>query len=301
MDENWENTTKPSLIMREVPVIPKPGLGMLATLMGGLLASVAVFALAVAMESVLLFIPAFLGAITCFVCLFGLFTVSPNEAKVLQLFGNYKGTVREPGLRWVNPFFTKRGLSLRVRNFESERLKVNDLAGNPIEIAAVVVWKVVDTAEALFHVDNYDNFVHVQSESALRGMALSYPYDAHSEGEISLRSHTAEIAEHLKTEIQERLSQAGVEVLDARISHLAYAPEIAHAMLQRQQASAVIAARQKIVEGAVGMVEMALEMLSHHKIVELDNEKKAAMVSNLLVVLCSDRGTQPIVSAGKPT
>ena len=231
--------------------------------------------------------------------LIGLFTVSPNEAKVLQLFGNYMGTVREPGLRWVNPFFTKRGISLRVRNFESERLKVNDLAGNPIEIAAVVVWRVVDTAEALFHVDNYDNFVHVQSESALRNMAPSYPYDAHVEGEISLRSHTAEVAEHLKTEIQERLAQAGVEVLEARISHLAYAPEIAHAMLQRQQASAVIAARQKIVEGAVGMVEMALQMLSHQNIVELDNDKKAAMVSNLLVVLCSDRGTQPIVNAGK--
>ena len=299
MDENFDNTTKPSLIMREVLVIPKPGLGMMATLAGGLLASVVVFGIAASMESAILIIPAILAAVTCFVGLFGLFTVSPNEAKVLQLFGNYKGTVREPGLRWVNPFFTKRGLSLRVRNFESERLKVNDLAGNPIEIAAVVVWKVVDTAEALFHVDNYDNFVHVQSESALRGMALSYPYDAHSEGEISLRSHTAEIAEHLKTEIQERLSQAGVEVLDARISHLAYAPEIAHAMLQRQQASAVIAARQKIVEGAVGMVEMALEMLSRQKIVELDNDKKAAMVSNLLVVLCSDRGTQPIVSAGK--
>ena len=237
--------------------------------------------------------------IVCFFGLIGLFTVSPNEAKVLQLFGNYKGTVREPGLRWVNPFFTKRGISLRVRNFESERLKVNDLAGNPIEIAAVVVWRVVDTAEALFHVDNYDNFVHVQSESALRNMALSYPYDAHVEGEISLRSHTAEVAEHLKTEIQDRLSQAGVEVLEARISHLAYAPEIAHAMLQRQQASAVIAARQKIVEGAVGMVEMALQMLSHQNIVELDNEKKAAMVSNLLVVLCSDRGTQPIVNTGK--
>ncbi len=230
--------------------------------------------------------------------LLGLFTVSPNEAKVLQLFGSYKGTVREPGLRWVNPFFTKRGISLRIRNFESERLKVNDLAGNPIEIAAVVVWRVVDTAEALFHVDNYDNFVHVQSESALRNMALSYPYDAHVEGEVSLRSHTAEVALHLKTEIQDRLSQAGVEVLEARISHLAYAPEIAHAMLQRQQASAVIAARQKIVEGAVGMVEMALQMLSHQNIVELDNDRKATMVSNLLVVLCSDRGTQPIVSAG---
>jgi len=299
MDENFESTTKPSQIMREVLVIPKPGLGMLALFLGGLVVTALLFAGAVAMESLLLVTLAILLGIGCIFGLIGLFTVSPNEAKVLQLFGNYQGTVREPGLRWVNPFFTKRGISLRVRNFESERLKVNDLAGNPIEIAAVVVWKVVDSAEALFHVDNYDNFVHVQSESALRNMALSYPYDAHAEGEVSLRSHTAVVAQHLKTEIQERLSQAGVEVLEARISHLAYAPEIAHAMLQRQQASAVIAARQKIVEGAVGMVEMALQMLSHQNIVELDNDKKAAMVSNLLVVLCSDRGTQPIVSAGK--
>ncbi len=299
MDENWENTTKPSHIMREVLVIPKPGLGMLALFLGGLLLGGLVFILGVTMESILLVTVAILSVIVCIFGLVGLFTVSPNEAKVLQLFGSYMGTVREPGLRWVNPFFTKRGLSLRVRNFESERLKVNDLAGNPIEIAAVVVWKVVDTAEALFHVDNYDNFVHVQSESALRSMALSYPYDAHAEGEISLRSHTAEIAEHLKTEIQERLAQAGVQVLEARISHLAYAPEIAQAMLQRQQASAIIAARQKIVEGAVGMVEMALQMLSHQNIVELDNDKKATMVSNLLVVLCSERGTQPIVNAGK--
>jgi len=299
MDETWENATKPSQIMREVLVIPKPGLGMLALFLGGLVVSAVMLFGAAGMDSALLAILGVLSAIGCVFGLIGLFTVSPNEAKVLQLFGNYMGTVREPGLRWVNPLFTKRGISLRVRNFESERLKVNDLAGNPIEIAAVVVWRVVDSAEALFHVDNYDNFVHVQSESALRNMALSYPYDAHAEGEISLRSHTAEVALHLKTEIQERLAQAGVEVLEARISHLAYAPEIAHAMLQRQQASAVIAARQKIVEGAVGMVEMALQMLSRQKIVELDNEKKAAMVSNLLVVLCSDRGTQPIVSAGK--
>jgi regulator of protease activity HflC (stomatin/prohibitin superfamily) len=299
MDENWENTTKPSQIMREVLVIPKPGLGMLALFLPGLIVSGLIFLIGAGTGGPWLIILGILGAIVCFLGLIGLFTVSPNEAKVLQLFGNYMGTVREPGLRWVNPFFTKRGLSLRVRNFESERLKVNDLAGNPIEIAAVVVWRVVDTAEALFHVDNYDNFVHVQSESALRNMALSYPYDAHVDGKISLRSHTAEVAEHLKTEIQERLSQAGVEVLEARISHLAYAPEIAHAMLQRQQASAVVAARQTIVEGAVGMVEMALQMLSHQNIVELDNEKKAAMISNLLVVLCSERGAQPIVSAGK--
>jgi regulator of protease activity HflC (stomatin/prohibitin superfamily) len=299
MDENLEHTTKPSQIMREILVIPKPGLGMLALSLGGVAAGFLCFIAAAAAGSPGWIIPAFGLGIASFFGFLGLFTVSPNEAKVLQLFGNYMGTVREPGLRWVNPFFTKRGISLRVRNFESERLKVNDLAGNPIEIAAVVVWRVVDTAEALFHVDNYDNFVHVQSEAALRNMAMSYPYDAHEDGEVSLRSHTAEVALHLKTEIQERLAQAGVEVLEARISHLAYAPEIAHAMLQRQQASAVVAARQKIVEGAVGMVEMALQMLSHQNIVDLDNEKKAAMVSNLLVVLCSERGTQPIVAAGR--
>src|SRR5262249_12896332 len=297
MDENWEHTAKPH-IMREVLIIPMPGLGMLALFLGFLVAGGLAFLAGVVSSSPILIVVGLLATVVCVCGLVGLFTVSPNEAKVLQLFGNYVGTVREPGLRWVNPFYTKRGISLRVRNFESERLKVNDLAGNPIEIAAVVVWRVVDSAEALFHVDNYDNFVHVQSESALRNMALSYPYDAHAEGEVSLRSHTAVVAQHLKTEIQERLLQAGVEVLEARISHLAYAPEIAHAMLQRQQASAVIAARQKIVEGAVGMVEMALQMLSHQKIVELDNDKKAAMVSNLLVVLCSDRGTQPTVSAG---
>ncbi len=299
MDENFESTTKPSHVMREISVVPKSGLGMLSLFLGGLVVSGLVFWAGAAQNSGVVVILGLAGAIGCVIGLIGLFTVSPNEAKVLQLFGNYKGTVREPGLRWVNPFYTKRGISVRIRNFESERLKVNDLAGNPIEIAAVVVWKVVDTAEALFHVDNYDNFVHVQSESALRNMALSYPYDAHVEGEVSLRSHTAAIAQHLKTEIQERLVLAGVEVLESRISHLAYAPEIAQAMLQRQQASAVIAARQKIVEGAVGMVEMALQMLSHQNIVELDNEKKAAMVSNLLVVLCSERGTQPIVNAGK--
>jgi regulator of protease activity HflC (stomatin/prohibitin superfamily) len=299
MDENWEVTTKPSQVMREILIVPKPGLGMLALFLGGMIVGGFMLLIGAASGSPFFIVVGIAGGILCVVGLTGLFTVGPNEAKVLQLFGKYQGTVREPGLRWVNPFFTKQGISLRVRNFESERLKVNDLAGNPIEIAAVVVWRVVDTAEALFHVDNYDNFVHVQSESALRNMALSYPYDAHVEGEIALRSHTAEIAEHLKTEIQDRLSQAGVEVMEARISHLAYAPEIAHAMLQRQQASAVIAARQKIVEGAVGMVEMALQMLSHQNIVELDNEKKATMVSNLLVVLCSDRGTQPIISAGK--
>jgi len=230
--------------------------------------------------------------------LFGLFIVNPNEGKVLQLFGKYVGSAREPGLRWANPLYSKKRISLRIRNFESEPLKVNDLDGNPVEIAAVVVWKVVDTAEAAFEVDNYEDYVHVQSESALRNMATSYPYDAHDESVLSLRGHTAAIADHLRKEIQDRLAKAGVEVIEARISHLAYAPEIAAAMLQRQQAGAIIAARQRIVEGAVGMVEMALAMLSEKNVVELDEERKAAMVSNLLVVLCGDRATQPIVNAG---
>jgi len=228
----------------------------------------------------------------------GLFVVNPNEAKVLQLFGKYVGTARQPGLRFANPFYTKRRTSLRVRNFESARLKVNDLDGNPIEIAAVVVWKVIDTAEAIFEVDDYENYVHVQSESALRNMATSYPYDAHDEAQLSLRGHTQAIADHLRKEIQDRLSKAGVEVIEARISHLAYASEIAAAMLQRQQAGAIIAARQRIVDGAVGMVEMALDRLARNNVVELDEERKAAMVSNLLVVLCSERSTQPIVNAG---
>jgi regulator of protease activity HflC (stomatin/prohibitin superfamily) len=228
----------------------------------------------------------------------GLFAVAPNEGKVLQLFGQYVGTVRDAGLQWANPFFKKKTVSLRVRNFESARLKVNDLEGNPIEIAAVVVWRVVDTAEALFEVDDYNNYVKVQTEAALRNLATSYPYDAHDEATASLRGHTSKVADHLKREIQDRLAKAGVDVLEARISHLAYAPEIAAAMLQRQQAGAIIAARTRIVEGAVGMVDMALEMLSQKEIVKLDEERKAAMVSNLLVVLCGERGAQPILNTG---
>ncbi len=239
----------------------------------------------------LLFVVAMIG-------LAGHFIVQPNQGKALQLFGAYVGTAKKEGLRWANPFYSKRPVSLRVRNFESNKLKVNDERGNPIEIAAVIVWKVVDTAEALFQVDHYEEFVHVQSEAALRNLATHYPYDAHLDGEMALRSHTAEIAVQLQKEIQERLAQAGVEVLEARISHLAYAPEIAGAMLQRQQASAVVAARQKIVEGAVGMVESALDLLSQKNIVNLDEERKAAMVSNLLVVLCADRATQPVVNTG---
>jgi regulator of protease activity HflC (stomatin/prohibitin superfamily) len=228
----------------------------------------------------------------------GLFTVQPNQGKALQLFGSYVGTVREPGLWWASPFYTKRAVSLRVRNFETTKLKVNDHNSNPIEIGAVVVWQVTDTAEALFEVDNYEDYVKVQSESALRGLANQYPYDAHTEGQMSLSVNTQNVADQLKVEIQERLAKAGVKVLESRISHLAYAPEIAGVMLRRQQASAVIAARQMIVEGAVGMVEMALALLSQKEIVHLDEERKATMVSNLLVVLCSEQSTQPVVNAG---
>ena len=233
-----------------------------------------------------------------FFLLCGLYMVEPNQAAVLSLFGKYIGTVKENGLRWNNPFFGKKKVSQRVRNFESGKLKVNELDGSPIEIAAVIVWQVVDSAEAVYNVDDYESFVQIQSESALRAMATSYPYDQHEEGQLSLRSHALEISKHLQQELTERLADAGVAVLDARISHLAYAPEIAHAMLQRQQASAIIAARQKIVEGAVGMVELALQRLQRDGIVDLDNERKAQMVSNLLVVLCGERSTQPIVNAG---
>jgi len=228
----------------------------------------------------------------------GLFTVAPNEGRVLQLFGAYRGTARDEGLRWANPFYTKKRISLRVRNFESAHLKVNDTDGNPIEIAAIVVWKVIDTAEAVFEVDDYEHYVRVQTESAVRNLATHYPYDAHIEGHISLRGSTDEVAKRLKAEIHDRLAKAGVEVIEARISHLAYAQEIASAMLRRQQAGAIIAARQKIVEGAVGMVEMALELLAKSSQVKLDEERKASMVSNLLVVLCADREAQPVVNTG---
>ena len=247
-------------------------------------------------------VPSIIIAVIAFfvllICLGGFFTVAPNEGKVLQFFGSYVGTVRDAGPRWTNPFYSKRGISLRVRNFESSKLKVNDLDGNPIEIAAVVVWQVVDTAEALFQVNDYEDFLHIQSESALRAMATSYPYDSHDSGAVSLRSHGKEISDHLRKEIQDRLNKAGIDVIEARITHLAFAPEIAQAMLQRQQASAIIAARTRIVEGAVSMVHMALEQLKARGVVELDEERKAAMVSNLLVVLCGERGTQPIVNTG---
>jgi regulator of protease activity HflC (stomatin/prohibitin superfamily) len=285
-------------MIREKEYNGSPGLGMLFLFLVLLLGSIATLIWAggrgmtgLAIASVLVMLGSILGLV-------GLFIVNPNEAKVLQLFGDYVGTALAPGLRWANPFYSKKKVSVRTRNFETGKLKVNDNAGNPVEIAAVVVWRVVDTAEAMFNVDDYINFVHVQSESALRNLATHYAYVADREGEMALASHTAEISVGLAREIQERLAQAGVEVLEARISHLAYSPEIAAAMLQRQQASAVVAARAKIVEGAVGMVEHALEMLAEKNIIELDGERRAAMVSNLLVVLCGDRHPQPVINAG---
>ncbi len=239
-----------------------------------------------------------LMAIITLVCWFGLFMVNPNEGKVLQIFGKYAGTAREPGLRWANPFYAKKAVSLRIRNFESGKLKVNDSNGSPIEIAAVVVWKVIDTAEAVFEVDDFEEFVTIQSEAALRNLATSYPYEAHDDEQIGLRSDPKQIAASLRVEIQERLDKAGVEVIEARISHLAYAQEIASAMLRRQQASAIIAARKQIVEGAVGMVNMALHELKSQGVVQLDEERKAAMVSNLLVVLCSEENAQPVLNTG---
>jgi regulator of protease activity HflC (stomatin/prohibitin superfamily) len=285
-------------MLREKEIRGYPGWLMLFVLLA--IAGAAVFALVQAAadgQGIVVFVCLCVAAIAL-VSLAGLTIVNPNEARVVQLLGRYRGTVKEQGFCWVNPFTTRRRLSLRIRNFETAKLKVNDHDGNPIEIATVVVWRVVETAEAMFLVDDYEQFVHVQSEAAVRNLATSYPYDAHQEGQISLRSSSAEINQRLREEIHERLAKAGVEVIETRLSHLAYAPEIANAMLRRQQASAVIAARQKIVEGAVGMVEMALELLSAKNVVELDEERKATMVSNLLVVLCSDRDAQPVVNTG---
>lgn len=228
----------------------------------------------------------------------GLLIVNPNDSRAITLFGRYKGTVRDSGWWYINPLSTKRSVTLRVRNFNSERLKVNDASGNPIEIAAVVVYRVVDTYKALFDVDDYNTFVAIQSETALRQLASLYPYDSWENGDQSLRENPDEVAEHLRNEVQQRLSVAGVEVLEARLTHLAYAPEIAGAMLQRQQASAILAARQKIVEGAVGMVQMAVEQLSDAGTVELDEERKASMINNLMVAIISERAVQPVINTG---
>ena len=290
-------------MIQEKPFAAPSGWPVLFALLAALAAAVTLFILDVRADA-----QVSLGGLACIlavpviaVLFAGFFVVNPNQACVLLLFGRYVGTASDPGLRWANPFYAlsgRRAISLRVRNFETERSKVNDTEGNPIEIASVVVWKVVDTAEAVFEVDDYVNYVHVQSESAVRNLATRYPYDAHEEAQVSLRGNTEEIAGQLQTEIHGRLHKAGVEVLEARITYLAYAPEIASAMLQRQQAGAIIAARSRIVDGAVGMVQMALESLSNRNIVELDDERKAAMVSNLLVVLCADKATQPVVNTG---
>ncbi|MBK6454676.1 MAG: SPFH domain-containing protein [Gemmatimonadetes bacterium] len=281
--------------------INKPGTsGLLMVFLGILLLGLGVWRVIVGADggSPLTAISGAILLLTGILTLSGLFTVQPNEGKVLTLFGKYVGTVRESGLFWANPFFTKKAVSLRIRNFETTKLKVNDNHSNPIEIGAIVVWKVVETAEALFEVDDYTHFVVMQSEAAVRALAQSYPYDAHGVDEIALSTHPADVSKALQQAVADRLHKAGVEVIEARLSHLAYAPEIANAMLRRQQAAAIIAARSKIVEGAVGMVENALTLISDRGLVTLDDERKASMVSNLLVVLCSDRDAQPVVNAG---
>ena len=284
--------------MKEAPVNSLTGIPTLLGLIAGIAACVYAVVYGIQNANPPMIMAGLVVLVLASVLLCGFYMVEPNQAAVLSLFGKYIGTSKDQGLRWNNPFFTTRKISLRTRNFESSKLKVNDLDGSPIEIASVVVWQVVDSAEAVYNVDDYESFVHIQSESALRAMATSYPYDQHEEGKVSLRSHASDISKHLTEEIQERLALAGVNVIEARISHLAYAPEIAQAMLQRQQAGAIIAARTRIVEGAVSMVEMALSELSKRNVVDLDPERRAAMVSNLLVVLCGERGTQPIVNAG---
>ena len=306
---------------QEKVLVPSSGWSMLAFMIAGFLVAVGVFIAVISLKSPLLLLIALPLGIGCFISLFGCMAVQPNDARVLLLFGEYRGTVSTSGFYWVNPFFNKKRISLRIRNFETGSTsvnekkneagqivqqksrthgrpsKVNDRDGNPIEISAVVVWKVVNTAEAMFEVDDYEDYVSVQSEAALRNLASRHPYDS-EDHETSLRGSIQEISDQLCHDIQSRLDKAGVKVIEARISHLAYAPEIASAMLQRQQAHAVVAARTKIVDGAVGMVQMALERLSKDKIVELDDERRAAMVSNLLVVLCGDRHAQPVINAG---
>jgi regulator of protease activity HflC (stomatin/prohibitin superfamily) len=283
---------------REIVRKGTPGLPVLFALLAGMAASAWLIYSAVLDRS---FVMGFIGALlgmTLLVMSAGLFTVEPNEAKVLQLFGTYKGTVREQGLFFANPFFSKKRITLRARNFETTRLKVNDKHSNPVEIAAIVVWRVIDSAEALFEVENVEAYVMTQSESALRALAAKYPYDAHAEGEFSLSVNPDEIATELSVQLTERFAKAGVQVIESRVSHLAYAQEIAHVMLQRQQASAMIAARAKIVEGAVGMVDMALTMIEERGMAKLDPDRRAAMVSNLLVVLCGERSAQPVLNTG---
>ncbi|MFJ5301672.1 SPFH domain-containing protein [Streptomyces sp. NPDC088350] len=297
----------------DVPDMPAPRVrefaahsigGGLALVLGliGLFGSVALLVGASAVHAsgakAALVIGGVLVLLAAFIAMRGLNTVAPGEARVVQLFGRYRGTIRQDGLRWVNPFTSRTRISTRVRNHETAVLKVNDAYGNPIELAAVVVWKVRDTAQATFEVDDYTEFVATQTETAVRHIAIEYPYDAHDEGGLSLRGNAEEITEKLAVELSARVEAAGVRIIESRFTHLAYAPEIASAMLQRQQAGAVVAARRQIVDGAVGMVEAALARITEQDIVELDNERKAAMVSNLLVVLCGDRAPQPVLNTG---
>ncbi len=286
------------MTFRETLAKPVAGIPVALLLVAALAAAVWIFVVGARTEDGFRVAVALVVIVLALILSPGLFVVNPNEGKVLTLFGTYKGTAKAPGLWFTNPFMSKKAISLRVRNFETGKLKVNDARSNPVDIAAVVVWRVTDTAEATFEVNDYVEYVHMQSESALRALASTYPYDTHGDADISLSTHTDIVSASLLDALVERLAKAGVEVLEARISHLAYAQEIAAAMLQRQQASAVVAARQTIVEGAVGMVQMALAMLTSERIVEFDDERKAAMVSNLLVVLCSDRAVTPVVNTG---
>ncbi|MFJ7177232.1 SPFH domain-containing protein [Streptomyces massasporeus] len=306
-------STHDTQVTADVPEIPAPRVrefaahsigGGLALLLGllGLLAGAGLIAAATSVDATGaqagLIIGGILVALAAFLAMCGLNMVAPGEARVVQLFGRYRGTIRQDGLRWVNPFTSRTKISTRVRNHETAVLKVNDAYGNPIELAAVVVWRVEDTAQATFEVDDYIEFVSTQTEAAVRHIAIEYPYDAHDEDGLSLRGNAEEITEKLAVELHARVEAAGVQIIESRFTHLAYAPEIASAMLQRQQAGAVVAARRQIVDGAVGMVEAAIARITERDIVELDSERKAAMVSNLMVVLCGDRAAQPVLNTG---
>jgi regulator of protease activity HflC (stomatin/prohibitin superfamily) len=287
------------MTMKERSITTQPGIPTLLAIFVLLAADAWMFAIGANSTNIPLVVGALVVGAILLICFGGFFNIEPNQAAVLSLFGKYIGTAREQGLRFTNPFYAVKKISLRIRNFESSKLKVNELEGSPIEIGAVIVWQVVDASEAVYAVDDFESYVHIQSESALRQMATSYPYDNHDDpNTVSLRSHPVEISHHLMGQLRERLGQAGVVVIEARISHLAYAQEIAQAMLQRQQASAVVAARSRIVFGAVSMVEMALAQLKEKGLADLDEERRATMVSNLLVVLCSERPAQPVVNAG---
>lgn len=285
-------------MVKETPYKALPGIPLFVLFWATVAGNIAAFVQGIRSGYVTMIVVTVVVGVLLLILMSGFFAIQPNHAKALTLFGKYKGTVRTEGLWWINPLVAKKEVSLRVRNFETAKLKVNDNDSNPIEIGAVVVWQVIDSAEALFEVDNYEDYVRVQSESAVRTLATQYPYDAHAPGIISLSHNATDISKKLAEEVQDRLQKAGIHVLEARITHLAYAPEIAGAMLRRQQATAIIAAREKIVEGAVSMVDMALKMIEKENIVTLDEERKAAMVSNLLVVLCSDQPMQPVVNTG---